>query len=120
MMGHHHTCWALLLCWIVMAQPGHVVDGDTFDATMQIWPNLDAFERVRILGVNTPELHGESKEAALKAKAFTEAWLSKGWITLTVCKRDAFGRLLAEVRRGDENLSSLLLEGGLGVPFERK
>lgn len=106
----------VLLCWTVTAEPGRVVDGDTFDAKLAIWLNQSAFERVRVLGVDTPEMHGATLAAAQNAKQFTEAWLRRGDVTLLVCKRDNFGRLLGVVTRGDEYLATELIKAGLGVP----
>ena len=69
---------ALLICFIVTARPGHVVDGDTFDAELDVWLGLVAVERVRVLGINAPELKGATKEAGLAAKQFTADWLARG------------------------------------------
>ena len=111
--------FALLACWAVSAEPGRTLDGDTFDARLSIWPGLYAIERVRVLGVDTPELTGgtpATREAAQAARQFTANWLVKGDVTIAVCKRDSFGRLLGTVTRGPENLTELLLKAGLGVP----
>jgi endonuclease YncB( thermonuclease family) len=110
-----HVCTALLLCWAVAATPVRVIDGDTFTADVRIWPGLTARETIRLLGVNTPELQGETRPAGEAARAFTATWLDQGDVRLHACQRDSFGRLLATVTRGSENLTTLLLEGGYGV-----
>src|SRR5213594_778399 len=89
------------------------------EASMLIWFHLTATERIRVLGVDTPELKGgteETRAAALKAKEFTAAWLAQGPVTLATCQLDSFGRVLATVTRGDQNLATLLIQAGLGVP----
>ena len=111
-----------LLCWTVSAQPIRVIDGDTFVVTAAVWlasaGDQTVIERVRVLGVNTPERHGATKAAGEAAKAFTEQWLAGGAIRLEVCQRDSFGRILATVMRADgRDLTEDLLEAGLGVPF---
>jgi endonuclease YncB( thermonuclease family) len=100
----------------VIAEPGRVIDGDTFDAKLSLFLNLFSFERIRVLGVDTPELHAPTLAAAQDARAFSIQWLGKGPVQLTACKRDDFGRLLAIVTRGEENLATELIKAGKGVP----
>ncbi len=71
-----------------------------------------AVERVRVLGVDAWELDDPRGAAA---RAFTEAWLGRGPITLTACARDHFGRVLAVVTRGGEDLADALVTAGHGV-----
>jgi len=106
----------VVLCFTVMAEPGRVVDGDTFDAKLSIWLGLYSLDRIRVLGVDTPEMHGDTLAKATEAKIFTTAWLAKGDVTISACKRDSFGRLLGAVTRGSENLATELIKAGLGVP----
>jgi endonuclease YncB( thermonuclease family) len=113
------TLVAALLCWTVVAEPGRVLDGDTFDAKLWIWPAIYTLDKVRVLGVDTPEITGgtpETRAAAQAAKAFTAAWLAKGEILVEVCKRDSFGRLLGRVTRQGEDLADALIKTGMGVP----
>ena len=117
------TRWAwlpvALLCWSVTAVPVRTIDGDTFVASLAIWPGLTAKEIIRVLGVNTPEMTGATKEAGVRAKAFTAQWLmQEGIVRVYVCQRDAFGRLLGTVTRGSDNLTMLLLERGHAVPYK--
>ena len=102
-------------CFTVEATAGRVVDGDTFLTEVEIWPGLKADERIRVLGVDTPEMKGTTKPAAVEAQKFTQAWLAKGPFTIKTCGRDSFGRLLGTVIRGDENLASALIGAGMGV-----
>jgi len=112
-----------LLCWAVSAQPVRVIDGDTFVATAAVWVasagEHTVTERVRVLGVNTPERSGATRAAGDAAKAFTEAWLAAAGSTvrLAVCQRDAFGRILADVTRTSDGhrLATDLIASGNGV-----
>jgi endonuclease YncB( thermonuclease family) len=112
---------AALICSTVTATPTYVVDGDTFSATMRIWPGLVASERVRVLGVDTPEVNKKAtREAGLVSKAYAKAWLEKGDVELDVlCERDNLSRILAHVTRDGQNLATLLIEVGLGIPREK-
>ena len=110
-----------------------VVDGDTVDGEWSIWKDLRKTGRLRLLGVNTPELHPKSgteaeraavKEKALAAKTFTENALAsaKSITMLTDWQEDAFGRVLASLEYVDNSgavhdLSGDLLKSGLAVPF---
>jgi len=108
---------AVILCWSWQnAMILRVLDGDTFEARIEISPRHEWVAMVRVLGVDTPELTGDTKAAALVAKAFTVAWLSQGPVTVTGCKNDSFGRFLGAVTRGDENLAQQLIVNGYGVP----
>jgi len=120
----------VLLCFIVTARPIATIDGDTLDARLDVWLGLTATERIRVLGVDTPELKGKGARetadaasaritAAKAAKQFTEQWLAKGPVQIQACKRDAFGRILGRVNRGGDYLDELLIVNGLGVPYEK-
>ena len=102
----------LLLCLTMSLLPGHVkrvIDGDTFILFHVGTPNE---ERVRLLGVNSPE---KFQPHFFEAMAFTETWLNQGPSILTACKRDSFGRLLGTVARGPEDLGHQLVSAGLAV-----
>ncbi|WP_198040026.1 thermonuclease family protein [Microbulbifer agarilyticus] len=88
-----------------------VVDGDTL--------RLSDGRRVRLIGVNTPELAHRKRPAqplAKEAKDFTERFLAGGDLELVYDRdrRDKHGRVLAHVynHRGD-SLESALLSAGL-------
>ena len=110
---------ALVLCWLVSASVVRVIDGDTFVASVDIWPGLTGTAHVRVLGVDTPEMTGATKEAGEKARIFTSAWLDRGDVMLAVgCgirAQDSFGRYLAVVSRNGKNLADELIAAGLGV-----
>lgn len=108
---------AVFLCWSVTATPVRTIDGDTFIATMEVWPGITVKETIRVLGVNAPEMRGATREAAVKSRTFVAHWLNQGDVRIYACQRDAFGRLLGTVTRGSENLTTLLIEGGYAVPF---
>ena len=103
----------VLVCLSFILQPEHVkrvIDGDTF---VLFSIGVPAEERVRLLGVDTPE-KGQVGYGA--AAAFTAAWLKAGPSELTTCKRDSFGRLLGTVERDGERLAEALIGAGLGSP----
>ncbi|WP_426414949.1 thermonuclease family protein [Aestuariirhabdus sp. LZHN29] len=92
-----------------------IYDGDTL--------LLEDGRRLRLLGINTPEMGREGRAdevGALAAKSFVERLLAGSrrlYIDPAVEDRDRYGRLLARVYLGPgrRNLSELLLEQGLGA-----
>jgi endonuclease YncB( thermonuclease family) len=105
-------------CPTLPGAAGRVIDGDTFVATLTILPNLIAKETIRVLGVDAPELNTPDGP---KAREFTERWLLEGnWAVVVVtCRRDAFGRLLGDVKRASDgaDLAEALLKAGLAKPW---
>lgn len=95
-------CWAT--SWTTQATPISNHDGDTFKIRGEV--------RVRVLGVDTPEVG--TGEGADRATAFARKWLLKGPVTLTICGQDLYGRILAHVHRDGESLAELLIKAGLG------
>lgn len=109
-----------LLCsrpFSVLGTTIRVIDGDTLTMRLAIWLGLEQQETIRVLGVDTPELRGPDRVQALAAKRFTEAWLAAATaLTISVCARDSFGRLLAVVERdAGESLAAALIRAGHGV-----
>ena len=101
---------------VTMATVDRVVDGDTLDIT---WPT-GATARVRLIGVDTPEIVGEAECYGPEASDYTKTLLPEGTqVSLQFDRQrlDPYGRTLAYVYLLDENhdgqmLQSLLLENG--------
>jgi micrococcal nuclease len=78
-----------------------VVDGDTLDVVFDVGFSMFCKQRVRLLGLDTPETHTSNereKKMGLEAKAFVNSWISgqKGLIGKTT-KDDKYGRILAMI-----------------------
>lgn len=114
--------------YVYPAKLDRVVDGDTIyvhlDLGHYVWrKHVD----LRLRGVNAPEMHGSSKSAGEKSKAFVQKTLrgARGIIIQTFKDQTGkYGRLLADVwyRLPDgatwRLLNQELLDQGLAVPFE--
>ncbi len=89
-----------------------VVDGDTIHCGEQ---------RVRLAGLDAPELRARCEEEARLAQAATERLrgLVEGGVTLHQTGQDRFGRTLAVVRdqRG-EDVAAVLIREGLARPYD--
>ena len=99
-----------------------VIDGDTFRARVDIWLGQSVTVKVRLKGVDTPEMNGKcaaEKKLARQAKAFAENWLRKNQVQLVNVHYGTYaGRVLAtaQIKNGD-NLSAALLAENLAKPY---
>jgi micrococcal nuclease len=88
-----------------------VVDGDTID----ISPSVEGRSRVRLIGMDTPEVHFGTQPYGPEASAFAERELNGEEVNLEldVQKIDPYGRLLAYVYLPDGQMfNETLLEEG--------
>ena len=87
-----------------------VYDGDTF--------TLNTGDKIRLLGVNTPELKPR-EDYGIEARDAAASLLLNKRVTLSygAVKKDGYGRLLASVKQGEVDTASYLLEKGLGHVF---
>lgn len=91
--------------WIFPARCERVVDGDTLDLLIDQGMRVYRRERVRLLGVDAPEVRGSTAQAGADALAWVRSWLAAAggeWpLTVRTTKADSFGRYLARIWRGD-------------------
>jgi micrococcal nuclease len=97
-----------------------VSDGDTLnldiDLGFGVWLRN---QKIRLYGINAPELKGSTKEIALKAKSrLTELVLGKEIIIETLQdKKEKYGRWLGKIFVQDLLINKVLVSEGLAVPF---
>lgn len=102
-----------------------VVDGDTYDLKVSIWPQPEYAPplRIRVANAQTPELRSSAaceRALAQKAKDRATALLMVGRIQITaVTGTDDFGRTLAHVLVDDVDLGELLKVEGLARTYKR-
>jgi endonuclease YncB( thermonuclease family) len=100
-----------------------VVDGDTLRVRLvDPAPEILRVHLVRLRGVDAPELHDQRTEIRAKAKA-AKAWLDArvhddDELILIDVEKDKYGRLLASVRVGGQDLALGLIEAGLAKPYD--
>jgi micrococcal nuclease len=88
-----------------------VVDGDTFD----ISPAVRGMDRVRMIGVDTPEVYGGTEPCGPEASEYTTRHLEGRRVTLGVGEdpKDPYGRLLAWVWLDGQMFNKMLVSAGL-------
>jgi micrococcal nuclease len=98
-----------------------VVDGDTLEMDIDLWPSLRARSMVRIKGLDTPELRGATAcERALAQRASVYlATLAIGAAQVDLVEPDKFGgRIDARVTARGVDLVSAMLAAGHGRPYD--
>jgi endonuclease YncB( thermonuclease family) len=81
------------------AEVVRVIDGDTFEARVHLWPGLDITTRVRLRGIDAPELKARCGEERVKAEASRDVLrsiLDQGEVGISRVTLDKYGgRVLA-------------------------
>lgn len=93
------------------------IDGDTFEARVHLWPQLDLTTRIRLRGIDAPELKAQCEQELRLAEAASNALrglLADAEVTIYNIGPDKYpGRVVADVAtRRTPNLSAALLSGG--------
>lgn len=98
------------------------IDGDTFLARLHQRDGRDLVVRVRLRGIDAPELKAACQEELDKAEAAARALrdlLAQGGVTITNLGPDKYGRVLADVAtRRTANVSAALLAGGYARSYD--
>jgi endonuclease YncB( thermonuclease family) len=93
------------------------IDGDTFEARVHLWPGLDLTTRVRLRGIDAPELKASCPQELQMAEAAGNALrglLGEGEVTIYNIGPDKYnGRVVADAAtRRTDNISAALIAGG--------
>jgi endonuclease YncB( thermonuclease family) len=94
-----------------------VLDGDTFEARVRVWPGLDITTKVRLRGIDAPELRANCAEERIKAdaaRAALSALLAKGSVGISQVSPDKYGgRVVADASaQNSASIAAALLAGG--------
>ncbi len=94
-----------------------VVDGDTFEARVHLWPGLDITTRVRLRGIDAPELKAhcaEERELAEIARDALDEMIASGSVAIFNVGPDKYnGRVVADAAtRAVPSVSGALLAAG--------
>lgn len=99
-----------------------VVDGDTVDLDLDLGFSLTLRQRVRLYGIDAPELRSKDPQEKIKgqeSQAFVSQWFERaGAVLVRTTKEEKYGRMLADCyREGSPSLCTELLERGLARPY---
>ncbi len=104
----------------VNARVVSVYDGDTMTVDAEPWPGLTARTKVRVTGVDTPEIRGKcqvEKDMAVRARDFVRSTVG-AQVQLTSIRLGKYaGRVVADVWVNEQKLSTLLIAENLGRPY---
>ncbi len=93
------------------------IDGDTFEARVHLWPGLDLTTRVRLRGIDAPELKAACPQELQMAEAASDALrglLGEGEVTIFNIGPDKYnGRVVADAAtKKTTNVYAALLAAG--------
>ncbi len=100
-----------------------IIDGDTFEARVRVWPGLDVDTKVRLRGIDAAELHARCAsefEQAQAARTALEKILSQGGVTVSRVGIDKYGGRVdaAIATRDTADVSAALLRGGFARGYD--
>jgi len=99
-----------------------VIDGDTFEARVQVWPGIAITTKVRLRGIDAPELRARCRDELTKAEAAREALkaiMAQGAVGISRIGLDKYGgRVVAYASTSHTpDVSQALLTTGLVRPY---
>ncbi|MES1991566.1 MAG: thermonuclease family protein [Pseudomonadota bacterium] len=100
-----------------------VVDGDTLMLKAHIWIAQTIEMKVRLLGIDAPELHGKCEAERAKAqvaKVYLGSLVAGRMLTMSEVSNDKYGgRVLARVdAQGRGDVGEAMLTRGLARPYD--
>ena len=93
-----------------------VYDGDTITVDIDLGFGIIVKEqKIRLLGINTPEVRGKQKAAGIKSRDALRERIANKWIKLKTKKdkKGKYGRWIGEIWLEDTNINQWLLSEGL-------
>ena len=101
-----------------------MIDGDTFVASLSRDVGFNCRPtwrwRLRVSGIDCPEMRGAARVLGQAAREFTEAWLAAEPVAAQTLAQDNFGRWVAIIRRADgASLADALVAAGHAVPWSK-
>lgn len=112
--------WGLLALSAAACPTGYpavvvkVVDGDTLDLRVNVGLDTERLIRVRVAGIDTPEMRGPEREAGRAAKAFVQGLVERvrSRVVFHPETKGRYGRWVGRVEIQGRDLSEVLLDAG--------
>jgi endonuclease YncB( thermonuclease family) len=95
-----------------------VLDGDTFEARVRIWPGTDITTKIRLRGIDAPELKAQcagEQQRAQESRQRLATILAQGDVGVSNVTIDKYGgRVIADAStRATADIASALLDAGM-------
>lgn len=96
-----------------------IIDGDTFEARVRVWPGIEITTKVRLRGIDAPELNNprcaQEQQKGAAARDALQAILNEGDVRVSGVALDKYGgRVLADAStRTTPDVAAALLTTGL-------
>ena len=94
----------------------NVVDGDTYDAIVDLDFDIKISIRIRLFGVNCPEMKHKDKAGSDAKKFVTDLILGKP-VTIDYKRHDSFGRVLSCVWIDGSSVGDILVANGHAIIY---
>jgi len=94
----------------------NVVDGDTYDAVVDLDFDIKITIRIRLFGINCPEMSHKSK-AGFEAKKFATDLLLGKAVKIDYKRHDSFGRVLSCVWIDGSSVGDILVANEMAVIY---
>jgi len=99
-----------------------IIDGDTFEARVLVWPGLDVDTKVRLRGIDAAELHARCGDELAKAQAARTALqtiLAEGGVSISRVGIDKYGGRVdaAVATQSTADVSAALLNSGFARAY---
>jgi endonuclease YncB( thermonuclease family) len=100
-----------------------VIDGDTFEARVNVWPGIDITTKVRLRGIDAPEMRARCDAEFSRAVAARDALMAivaQGALGISNVTLDKYGgRIVADASTRDTpDISTALLAAGHARPYQ--
>lgn len=97
-----------------------VIDGDTIEVNAMVWPGVTVNTKVRVDGIDTPEIDGKcdgEKAMAIRALEHVRALVGTTVWLRNVRFGKFAGRVIADIQVGKRNLARELIQAGLARAY---
>jgi micrococcal nuclease len=97
-----------------------IVDGDTVWVEIDLGLRVFCKERVRLLGIDAPEMRGANREQGIASKEYLINLLKNhgNQVIIETKKEGKYGRWLATLFTDDgENINQMMIDGGHAVIY---
>lgn len=98
-----------------------ILDGDTVELRIDLGNRCSWQESFRLYGIDTPEIHGDTRDSGLAAQARLGELLANGVLAAETLKPDKYGRTLVKLtidyKGFPEDVATRLIDEGLGVRY---